>query len=573
MENSNAGFMTLQDVNEKLEKGLKEIFQSERYKEMLEVMSKFHNYSLNNSILIMIQRPNATMVKGFRQWQELGRNVNKGEKAIKILAPMFKKVEQEKIDQVTGKPILDENGKPITEKREVLIGFRNVNVFDIEQTNGKELPSVRDFINRDLQDDKSISKLYHDFFQYIEKNTPYSIREEFLEDGVGGYYRPATNEIVISTNINKNDTQKFRVLIHEFAHAKLHNKESEYKNIPRGHAEAQAESVAYIVSNYYGLDTNDVSVGYIATWANDLKLARQALNEVQKVSSQIIDILDDLQREKLIEFYNQSGKQYEEVANSLKQNFGIDLKKLDKENPNLQLEILQKDRGLVLSGVLSYSEKTDKFHVRLYNNRIIPLEEFHKSGDYAVLNKEKEKDKVFLYNEKEYNRAKDFKVTKVADKKYVVTDLNNEPVSKEFKTQKEAKKHLLRVDMTQLLHHQSYLRSLLPHLKDEHKVEINKQIDLLTKDINSSVATYLTHGIKGTKNKLNLENNEGATIGWTLIKRPTLTTYDELKSFANNTKHMPSYANLRKALENISEREVKEGSKERELVAVNELEK
>lgn len=573
MENSNAGFMTLQDVNEKLEKGLKEIFQSERYKEMLEVMSKFHNYSLNNSILIMIQRPNATMVKGFRQWQELGRNVNKGEKAIKILAPMFKKVEQEKIDQVTGKPILDENGKPITEKREVLIGFKNVNVFDIEQTNGKELPSVRDFINRDLQDDKSISKLYHDFFQYIEKNTPYSIREEFLEDGVGGYYRPATNEIVISTNINKNDTQKFRVLIHEFAHAKLHNKESEYKNIPRGHAEAQAESVAYIVSNYYGLDTNDVSVGYIATWANDLKLARQALNEVQKVSSQIIDILDDLQREKLIEFYNQSGKQYEEVANSLKQNFGIDLKKLDKENPNLQLEILQKDRGLVLSGVLSYSEKTDKFHVRLYNNRIIPLEEFHKSGDYAVLNKEKEKDKVFLYNEKEYNRAKDFKVTKVADKKYVVTDLNNEPVSKEFKTQKEAKKHLLRVDMTQLLHHQSYLRSLLPHLKDEHKVEINKQIDLLTKDINSSVATYLTHGIKGTKNKLNLENNEGATIGWTLIKRPTLTTYDELKSFANNTKHMPSYANLRKALENISEREVKEGSKERELVAVNELEK
>lgn len=573
MENSNAGFMTLQDVNEKLEKGLKEIFQSERYKEMLEVMSKFHNYSLNNSILIMIQRPNATMVKGFRQWQELGRNVNKGEKAIKILAPMFKKVEQEKIDQVTGKPILDENGKPITEKREVLIGFKNVNVFDIEQTNGKELPSVRDFINRDLQDDKSISKLYHDFFQYIEKNTPYSIREEFLEDGVGGYYRPATNEIVISTNINKNDTQKFRVLIHEFAHAKLHNKESEYKNIPRGHAEAQAESVAYIVSNYYGLDTNDVSVGYIATWANDLKLARQALNEVQKVSSQIIDILDDLQREKLIEFYNQSGKQYEEVANSLKQNFGINLKKLDKENPNLQLEILQKDRGLVLSGVLSYSEKTDKFHVRLYNNRIIPLEEFHKSGDYAVLNKEKEKDKVFLYNEKEYNRAKDFKVTKVADKKYVVTDLNNEPVSKEFKTQKEAKKHLLRVDMTQLLHHQSYLRSLLPHLKDEHKVEINKQIDLLTKDINSSVATYLTHGIKGTKNKLNLENNEGATIGWTLIKRPTLTTYDELKSFANNTKHMPSYANLRKALENISEREVKEGSKERELVAVNELEK
>lgn len=573
MENSNVGFMTVQDVNKKLEKGLKEIFQSERYKEMLEVMSKFHNYSLNNSILIMIQRPNATMVKGFRQWQELGRNVNKGEKAIKILAPMFKKVEQEKIDQVTGKPILDENGKPITEKREVLIGFKNVNVFDIEQTNGKELPSVRDFINRDLQDDKSISKLYHDFFQYIEKNTPYSIREEFLNDGVGGYYRPATNEIVISTNINKNDTQKFRVLIHEFAHAKLHNKESEYQNIPRGHAEAQAESVAYIVSNYYGLDTNDVSVGYIATWANDLKLARQALNEVQKVSSQIIDILDDLQREKLIEFYNQSGKQYEEVANSLKQNFGIDLKKLDKENPNLQLEILQKDRGLVLSGVLSYSEKTDKFHVRLYNNRIIPLEEFHKSGDYAVLNKEKEKDKVFLYNEKEYNRAKDFKVTKVADKKYVVTDLNNEPVSKEFKTQKEAKKYLVRVDMTQLLHHQSYLRSLLPHLKDEHKVEINNQIDLLTKDINSSVAAYLTHGTKGTKNKLNLENNEGATIGWTLIKRPTLTTYDELKSFANKTKHMPSYANLRKALENISEREVKEGSKERELVAVNELEK
>lgn len=557
--------MTIQDVNEKLEKGLQEIFQSDRYKEMLEVMAKFHNYSLNNSILIMIQRPEATMVRGYRQWQELGRNVNKGEKAIKILAPMFKKIEVEKIDKNTSEPILDEKGNPVTEKKEVLIGFRNVSVFDIEQTNGKEIPNVRDFINRDLQNDESMSNLYKDFYKYIETNTPYSIREEYLEDGVGGYYSPKTNEIVISTNANKNDTEKFRVLIHEFAHAKLHHMESEFMDLPREHKEAQAESVAYIVSNYYGLDTSDISFGYIATWANDMKLARQALSEVQNISSQIIEIVDDLQREKLQEFYNQNSKQYEEVASYLKENFGIDFEKLEKNNPEVQLEILQKDRAYVLSGVLEYSERLNKFHIRLNNNRILPIEEFHESGNYAVLNKEMEKDKTIHYFDKEYTKAKDFKVSKISDKKYVITNSKDQPISNEFKTQKEAKKYLAKVDMTQLLHQQSYLRSLLPHVNDEYKPEINKNIDLLSKDINQSVAKYLT---SGTKNKLSLNGKEGETVGWTLVRRPNITTFDELINYVEQTKHMPSNAKLRSAVENISERK-----NDRELVSSGEMEK
>lgn len=557
--------MTIQDVNEKLEKGLQEIFQSDRYKEMLEVMAKFHNYSLNNSILIMIQRPEATMVRGYRQWQELGRNVNKGEKAIKILAPMFKKIEVEKIDKNTSEPILDEKGNPVTEKKEVLIGFRNVSVFDIEQTNGKEIPNVRDFINRDLQNDESMSNLYKDFYKYIETNTPYSIREEYLKDGVGGYYSPKTNEIVISTNANKNDTEKFRVLIHEFAHAKLHHMESEFMDLPREHKEAQAESVAYIVSNYYGLDTSDISFGYIATWANDMKLARQALSEVQKISSQIIEIVDDLQREKLQEFYNQNSKQYEEVASYLKENFGIDFEKLEKNNPEVQLEILQKDRAYVLSGVLEYSERLNKFHIRLNNNRILPIEEFHESGNYAVLNKEMEKDKTIHYFDKEYTKAKDFKVSKISDKKYVITNSKDQPISNEFKTQKEAKKYLAKVDMTQLLHQQSYLRSLLPHVNDEYKPEINKNIDLLSKDINQSVAKYLT---SGTKNKLSLNGKEGETVGWTLVRRPNITTFDELINYVEQTKHMPSNAKLRSAVENISERK-----NDRELVSSGEMEK
>lgn len=559
------GFMTVKDVNEKLEKGLQEIFQSERYKEMLEVMAKFHNYSLNNSILIMIQRPEATMVRGYSQWQELGRQVNKGEKAIKILAPMFKKMEMEKIDKTTGEPILDEKGNPVTEKKEVLIGFRNVSVFDIEQTSGKEIPNVRDFIKRDLQNDQSISNLYKDFYKYIETNTPYSIREAHLEDGAGGYYIPKTNEIVISTNINKNDTEKFRVLIHEYAHAKLHHMESEYKDLPRKHKEAQAESVAYIVSNYYGLDTGDISFGYIATWANDMKLARQALTEVQQVSSQIIEILDDLQREKIHEFYNQNSKQYEEVALYLKENFGIDLEKLDKNNPNIQLEILQKDRAYVLSGVLEYSEKLNKFHIRLNNNRILPLVEFHNSGNYVVLNKEKDKDKTILYNEKDYARAKDFKVSKTADKKYVVTDTKENPISNQFKTQKEAKKYLAKIDLTQLLHQQAYLRSLLPHISDEHKAEINKHIDLLSEDVNKSVANYLN---VGTKHKLSLIGKEGETIGWTLVRRPNITNFDQLKAYVEETKHMPLNTKLRDVVEKISERE---NQKEKELVPSLEL--
>src|SRR5690606_28988586 len=133
---------------------------------------------------------------------------------------------------------------------------------------------------------------------------------------------------------------KFRVLVHEYAHAKLHSLEGDYKDVARGHKEAQAESVAYIVSNYYGLETGDISVGYIASWSKDLDLAKQALKEIQNVSNGMIDVLEDLQQEKIRQFYQESNKDYNQVKDYIAKTFDVEIDKLDKKEPNVQFEIL-----------------------------------------------------------------------------------------------------------------------------------------------------------------------------------------------------------------------------------------
>jgi N-terminal domain of anti-restriction factor ArdC len=558
--------MSIEDVNKKLDEGLESIFKSERFNELLQVMSRFHNYSLNNAMLIMTQRPNATMVMGYKGWQELGRFVKKGEKQIKILAPMFKKFEVEKIDPITNKPVLDDYGNPVKEKIDKLIGFKMVGVFDVSQTDGKEIPSVRDFINSQLQNDEVMSKLYKDYFNHIKDHYNYIIREDITDSGVGGYFDRRTNEIVISTNNNQNDTEKFRVLVHEFAHAKLHHIDSELKNLPRGHKEAQAECVAYIVSNYFGLDTDDVSLGYIATWSQDIKLARQALEEVQKVAKEIIYEIEELQKDKVLEFYQDNNNEYNNVLEYLKNRFSISTEDISETNYP-QFEVLNKKNNLVVSAKMEYSERTEKFILRTEKNIIIPLSELDRNGDYAILNKELENGKLIEVSE--YQRVPDLlEVTDLGNGKYAVTSIGGTDLySKEYTNKEDAEKHLLRIALTQSLHHQAFLKTQLH--QEELKDLIQGRIHDNNMQINFDVSKYLTHN---TNHTFIPSGEDGTTIGWTLLKNKNITDIEQLRDFAfNQTKHLPTYNKLREAIDN-SYLEFNKKNNEKEPIAI-ELER
>lgn len=541
-------YMSIDDVNKKLNEGLENIFKSERFQDLLNVMSRFHHYSFNNAMLIAIQKPEATMVQGFRGWQELGRHVLKGEKQLKILAPMFKKMEMEKINPVTQKPVIDTKGQVVKEKKDVLTGFRNVGVFDISQTDGKEIPSVRDFINRDLENDDSMKALYSDFFDHVKNVFGYDIREEATDPGVGGYFRPSTNEIVISTNNNQNDTEKFRVLVHEFAHAKLHHIDSDMRTLDRGHKEAQAESVAYVVSNYYGLEIDDISLGYIATWSQDLNLARKAIEEVQKVSTEIINTLDELQKDKVLAFQNDNSKQYSEVLEFLKNRFEIDPEAITDTNKP-QFEVLHKDTGMIISARMEYSEKAEQFYLKTDKNMRIPLTEIDRNGKYTVLNKELEQGK--LVEVADYKRVPALmEVSDLGQGKYAVVETGGVDLySKEFVDKKEADHHLLRLSLSQSLHQQSLLNSL----KQGKEVDIKIQERLNTNNIqiNYDVSKYLTYG---TDKSFNPKEQDGQTIGWTLMKNRSINNLDSLNEFAfSKTKNMPNHQKLREAIENSNE--------------------
>lgn len=311
-------------IRKEVDKAIERIFKNGEFQKYLEVLSKFPKYSLNNVLMILSQKPDATMVQGYKAWQSLGRQVKKGEKAIKIFAPMFKKIEVTKLDPNTQKPILDENGKEVKVRQEKLIGFRLVNVFDISQTTGKELFNLREIIREDLKESQQIKNLYNKFMQYL--NTKMDVKEVMLDDSdVLGYYDRIQNCIRINA-ATKNTSMKFKTLIHEYAHAQLHHNESEMKYLPRAHKEAQAEAVAFIVSKYYGLDTSQYSAGYIAAWAKDLDLAKQAMQEIQKVANNTITEIDQLLKDRIKEIEHSfiQSKDKEATLSEEKINFALD---------------------------------------------------------------------------------------------------------------------------------------------------------------------------------------------------------------------------------------------------------
>ena len=285
----------IREITNRLEQGIMELFDSDRYKEYLKVMSKFHNYSLNNTVLIAMQRPGATFIAGYRAWEkEYGRHVKRNEKGIRILAPAPYKIlrEVEKKDPDTGRVVLGKDGNPITEKREITIpAFKVVSVFDVSQTEGREVPTIAvDMLTGDVDN-------YKEFFAALEKTAPVPVVFENIEGGTHGYYHLVDKRIALQKNMS--ELQTLKTAIHEITHAKLHDidlksSKDKQKQLDSHTREVEAESVAYTVCQHYGLDTSDYSFGYVAGWSSGRELVelKSSLETIRVTAAEIISSID-----------------------------------------------------------------------------------------------------------------------------------------------------------------------------------------------------------------------------------------------------------------------------------------
>ena len=287
----------LDDIMEKLEQGVKDVFQSDQYKKYLQTMSRFSTYSFQNSVLIHTQKPDASLVAGYKAWQvKFQRHVKAGEKGLKIIAPMPMKTDRfvEKKDPKTGKVLLDGDGKPIMEPL-VLPQYRVVTVFDISQTEGKELPTPQVAIL------KGLVPRFQDFMDAIQKICPVPMSIEPMDMDANGYYHQVEKRIVIKEGMS--EAQTLKTAIHETAHAILHDRDRmKEENIQKDtHTrEVEAESVAYTVCQHFGLDTSDYSFGYIATWSESQKMneLRSSMDTIRHASSSMITGMEALLMER-----------------------------------------------------------------------------------------------------------------------------------------------------------------------------------------------------------------------------------------------------------------------------------
>ncbi len=550
---TSTGMLTVEDVNKTLEDTLNDVFKSNRFQDLLKVIANMKSYSFNNTLLIAAQKPEATMVKGFKEWQKEGRFVDKGEKGLRILAPLVGKVQMEKIDKETKKPVIDSKGNAITEDKKVIKGFKMVSVFDVSQTSGKEIPSVRDFISREMSNDEYMSQLYRDYKSFLTDTRGMDIKEAETDKGVGGYYRRSTDEIVISSTTNTNDTEKFRVLVHEYAHYSLHNENSEMKNLPRGHKEAQAESVAFVVSNYYGMDSADISAGYIATWAQSMTLAKQAITEIQSVANSIIEDVDHLQKEKIMNFYKDQSKDYDEAKTMLLDKVGLSEKVFNAANAEeTRLQLIHKENGYILSGKIEYNEKNENFYLRTNRNMIEPLSELSENGSLKVLKVEKELGKMNSITEIGYIPGH-FEIKDAQNGSFVIQSKAGETViSKAFAEKVDAEKFQLRAAVSQSLHETTMIKNELKFAKLNE--DLQRTSNEVNNQVNQSVGNYLSVNSGKT---VKLEGESGVTVGWALLKNPKVNTLSELETFSKEHKHVPSYKKLPEALNQIHESEKK----------------
>lgn len=280
----------IKEITDKLQKGIEDLFDSDTYKNYLKTMSKFTSYSLNNTLLIAMQMPNATTVAGYNTWKQLNRSILKGSKSIKILAPcIYKKKPDSDMTDTSDKIAQNnnDNAKP-KEPEKVLVGFKIVNVFDVSQTEGEPLPELAHKLQGNVDE-------YSDFMEALKQFSPVPIEFKSVEGSANGYYHLINKNIVVDDGMSQ--MMNCKTAIHEIAHTLLHDNDNGLEKdalLDKQTKEVQAESVAFTVCNYYGIDTSDYSFGYISGWSSgkDLKELKESLDTIRKTSQMIITGID-----------------------------------------------------------------------------------------------------------------------------------------------------------------------------------------------------------------------------------------------------------------------------------------
>ena len=282
----------MEEITGKLEKGVKDIFKTENYKEYLNFCAKLPRYSVNNQILIMLQKPDATMCQSFTGWKEMNRFVRKGEKGIRILAPSPYKMqkEQDKTD-ASGKTVLDKDGEPVKETVEITVNaFKPVSTFDVSQTEGEPIPTIG------VNELSGSVEGYETLLAAIKEVVPVPISFEQIDSGAKGYFHLEENRIVVQEGMS--EAQTVKTLLHEASHQALHSKEAmagsdEKKS--KNQKECEAESVAYVVCQHYGIDTSDYSFAYVATWSADKEVPelKASLDTIRRTASDLIVKIDE----------------------------------------------------------------------------------------------------------------------------------------------------------------------------------------------------------------------------------------------------------------------------------------
>ena len=371
----------VKEITDKLEEGLKELFESEKYKNYLSTMSKFHNYSFNNTLLIALQRPDASLVAGYQAWQKnFNRHVKRGEKGIRILAPAPYKIKEErdKLDPVTGEVMLDKDGMPQTEEVEVKIpAFRAVSVFDVSQTDGEPLPEL------EAKELLSTVEGYEDFIKAVTNVAPAPIGFEDIPGDSKGYFNIEENRIAVQEGMSESQTLK--TMVHETAHSMLHNKEVNKEDIlapakDRNTKEIEAESIAFTVCRHFGIDTSEYSFSYIAGWSSgrDMKELKSSLDTIRRTASELItgieEQLREIQRDREI-MQEQSQEFILAVSNTERSHFDIaSVKGMEGvELMNSLLAMKDADR----ENVEAYLESRGAWVTHLGDDRSEEVEEFH----------------------------------------------------------------------------------------------------------------------------------------------------------------------------------------------------
>lgn len=379
----------VQEIIDKLEEGLKALFESEKYKTYLYTMSKFHNYSFNNTLLIAMQKPEATLVAGYKAWQKnFERHVNKGEKAIRILAPAPYKIKEErdKLDPVTGEMMFDENGMPQKEQVEVTIpAFRAVFVFDVSQTDEKPITEL------EAQELLSMVEGYEDFVQVLMNVAPVHIGFEDIPGDSKGYFHTEEKRIAVKENMSESQTLK--TMVHEVAHSMLHNKEINRDDLmeapikDRNTKEVEAESVAYTVCQHLGIDTSDYSFGYIAGWSSgkDMRELKSSLDTIRKMASGLITGIEGALRE--LQLNREMEQEQSKECILLIQNEDltefslVNVRGMDTQELVAALSNMSEDDKL---SIQAYLESKGAWTTELSNEKTREFEEYHLDVRYNL---------------------------------------------------------------------------------------------------------------------------------------------------------------------------------------------